>query len=150
MGDQRMFNPVQGFTEYRYTLNTKFEPMFINGLKGEVIQEITSNPNQPQHLPWFANTSDVYFKADKSGEVVQCRVYINRCAIADFDWGHQHTNWRTDGCVFEKGVVHIQECVALSDGTLYRSSTARLMTDDEITKYGAMILHFNPNVKFRP
>lgn len=61
---------------------------------------------------------------------------------------------------FTEGVVHVQEYTTIKvwnekykkyvDVFKRKSNNARLMTDEEIAKYGPIIHHFNPNVKFRP
>lgn len=76
----------------------------------------------------------------------------------DFDWDHTHVN-KSDGKEFPKGTVHVQEYKIVKfkdsktgkwrDKFIRNSNNARLMTDAEIEKYGPIIRHFNPDVKFR-
>lgn len=74
---------------------------------------------------------------------------LDRKNVLDFDWGHTHTN-TSDGRIFTKGTIHVQEYSVDSNGKLIRhSDSARLMTDTEIKKYGPLIKAYNTNVRFR-
>ena len=91
----------------------------------------------------------VYISGQPSGNVIQAKVYVDRKHSIDFDWGHEHRNKGagSDNRVFPKGVVHVQ---SYSQTNSRNSNQARYMTDSEISKYGAILKHFDPNVKFRP
>ncbi len=60
------------------------------------------------------------------------------------------------GETFKKGTIHVQEYQMVrvrKDGKwvheFRRLKKARGMTPEEIAKYGPIILHFNPYVKFQ-
>lgn len=121
--------------------------VIINGVKGKVIKKIGDKETHT-NLPYYSNTSDVYFRKNKDG-VCQGRVYVGQKKYLDLDWSHVHVN-KTDGRTFSKGVVHVQMWAENSDGSFSRvSDSARLMNNAEIKKYGPLIRHFCPNVKFR-
>ena len=79
-----------------------------NGIRGKVVKLIADPKGNHAGLPTYSNTSDMYFRINKSGEVVQGKVYIDRRQAIDFDWGHVHVNVGGDGKRFEKGIVHVQ------------------------------------------
>ncbi len=147
MGNQQEYIESGGFSQYLYKDHHGFPTIEINGARGKVVL-YQNDPNGKHYsLPTYANTSDMYFKVGKNGEVIQGRLYISRKSTLDFDWGHTHKN-TSDGRIFEKGTVHVQEYSVDSHGRPSRNSKARPMTDAEIKKYGALIHAFNPNVKF--
>lgn len=149
MGNQQEYIESGGFSQYLYKDHYKFSAKEINGVRGKVVLDQRDPNGQHYSLPSYANTSDMYFKAAKDGEVIQGRLYIDRKSVLDFDWGHTHTN-SSDGKVFTKGTIHVQKYNVDSKGKLIRhSNNARLMTDTEIKKYGPIIKAYNPNVKFR-
>ena len=75
--------------------------------------------------------------------------------VLDLDWSHTHTNKGKDGETFTKGTVHVQE---YKQGRIKKNGkwqiefkrvrNARRMTQEEIARYGPIILYFNHNVKF--
>lgn len=148
MGNQRRYI---GFlkSDLKYEPDNRFRAVIIGGIKGRVVQKIREDPSTPNNLPIYIHSSEVLFRTNNMGVVVQARVYEKGRAIKDFDWDHEHTN-RSTGEVFPKGVVHVQ--TFLSDGhTIHRNSQqARYMTAEEIECYGELIHSFNPDVKFKP
>lgn len=149
MGNQQDYIESGGFSQYLYKDHSGFGAKVVNGVRGKVVLDQRDPNGQHYSLPSYANTSDMYFKVAKNGEVVQGRLYINRKSVLDFDWGHTHTN-TSDGKTFPKGTIHVQEYSVGSNGKLIRhSDSARLMTDTEIKKYGPLIKTYNPNVKFK-
>lgn len=149
MGNQQDYIESGGFSQYLYKDHDGFIAKEINGVKGKVVHDQRDPKGLHYSLPSYANTSDMYFKVSKNGEVIQGRLYIDRKSVLDFDWGHTHKN-TSDGKIFTKGTIHVQEYSVDSNGKLIRhSDSARLMTDTEIKKYGPLIRAYNPNVKFR-
>lgn len=118
----------------------------VKGVKGHVIKKVGDSDTHT-NLPYYANSSDVYFRKNANG-VCQARVYIGHKMFLDFDWSHVHKN--SDGRTFDKGVVHVQIWKQNSDGSFTRmSNEARSMSNYEMSKYGALIKSFSPEVKFR-
>ena len=118
----------------------------INGVKGHLIKR-KGDSDTHTNLPFYANTSDVYFRQNAKG-VCQARTYIGHNLHLDFDWSHTHKN--SDGRIFDKGVVHVQLWKQNSDGTFERlSNNARSMSNAEMKKYGPILKNFCPSVKFR-
>lgn len=141
MGGYKKFKAEGGFSEYLY--HQVGESVTANGITAKVITMI-GDDSFHSSLPLFSNTSIAYAKRSDEGdhEVEQLRIYKDRKASIDFDWGHGHRN-------FEKGVVHVH--VAPEDGNLHKKSNAvRYMTDEEIALYGPIIKLLNPNARFRP
>lgn len=149
MGNARQYNATGGFSEYLYDVHPNYETYYHNGLKAKVIILKTDPDGSHSGLPAFANSSDIYLKVGKSGNVTQAKVYITRQHTVDFDWGHEHRNKVAGEVqqVFPKGVVHVQGYSGINNRN---SNRARYMTDAEIKKYGDILRHFDPNVKFRP
>lgn len=84
----------------------------------------------------------MYVKLDRDGNIVQLRIFKDRKAFIDFDWGHKHGN-------HPKGVVHVH--ILNKDGNLHGNrDTVRYMNNSEIRMYGKFIKHLNPYVKLRP
>lgn len=132
--------------QYATVKDSEYE---YNGIKAKMVHLATDKEGKPSGLPQYANTSDMYFRGLKMGQAIQAKVYKDHRMVLDFDWSHTHTN-KGDRRVFEAGTVHVQEYRVGKDGNITRlSDQARLMTTDEIKRYGEIILHFNPNVKFR-
>ena len=149
MGNQREYIPSGGFAAYLYENHPDWKPITMNGIRAKVVKLITDKSGYHSGLPTFANTSDMYLRQNRDGEVIQAKLYISRKQCIDFDWGHKHKNVNGDGKVFQKGIVHVQRYDS-SNVTIRHSDDARLMTESEIKKYGAILKAFNPKVKFRP
>lgn len=146
MGNQREYLESGGFSQYLYT--DESSQVTINGVTGKMISKKTDPTGMHAGLPFYSNTSDVYFKKGNDGLASQAKTYKDRKNILDFDWSHTHTN--PDGTKFPKGTVHVQIYMVDSKGNITRlSNKARLMTDAEIKKYGPILLFFNPTIKFK-
>lgn len=146
MGLQRLYLESGGFSSYMYyqhgeTLTAS------NGVQAKVIKKVDGNGING--LPIMSKTGEMYLKANKSGEIIQARIYKNREPHFDLDWGHPHTN--LDGEKFPRDVVHVQSFYKGEDGGFVRNSKyARYMTPEEISRYGEILRRINPNIKFRP
>ena len=105
----------------------------MNGIRAKVVKLITDKSGYHSGLPTYANTSDMYLRQNRDGEVIQAKLYISRKQCIDFDWGHKHKNLNGDGKVFQKGIVHVQRYDS-SNVTIRHSDDARLMTESEIKK----------------
>lgn len=117
-----------------------------NGLIGSIIKRV-GDKDTHTNLPYYSNTSDVYFRMNAKG-VCQARVYIGQKSFLDFDWSHNHTN-TTDGQRFNRGTVHVQTWQQNKDGSFSRiSDSARRMTIAEIAKYGPLLKQACPIVQF--
>lgn len=141
MGGFRKYNPEGGFWQYLY--HQVGDSITVNGITAKIITRIDDDAFHSS-LPAFSNTSTIYAKRSDKGEheVEQIRVYKDRKAIMDFDWGHRHGD-----CV--QGVVHVH--IVHENGNLHSDKmSVRYMNNDEIAKYGPIIKAFNPKAKFRP
>lgn len=119
----------------------------VNGVKGSIIKKVGDSDTHT-NLPYYSNTSDVYFRKNANG-VCQARVYVGQKKFLDFDWSHNHCN-ATDGRVFSKGRVHVQVWQENKDGTFSRvSDSARSMSNAEMKKYGPLLKAFCPDIKLR-
>lgn len=149
MGNQREYLESGGFSEYLYEEHPEYQTFVYNGLTAKVLKLKTDEDGTHSGLPTYSNTSDIYLRLDRFGQVVQAKVYIDRQHTIDFDWGHPHHNKGEDSDkqFFPKGVVHVQSYSRIDSRD---SNSARFMTQSEIEKYGDILRHFNPNVKFRP
>lgn len=143
MGNIREYIQSGGFSQYLYKQVGDIITA-SNGIQGKKIIQIDNN-NGHYSLPIHSNHSNIYFKQnDSTGEIEQARVYVNRLAAFDFDWGHVHDN-------FPIGIVHVQSWRKNKHGAWIRDSkSARYMTDEEIHKYGELLKLASPNIKFRP
>ena len=141
MGGFRKYNPEGGFSEYLYHQVEK--AVTAGGITAKVVIRIDDDSFHSS-LPLYANTSQAYAKRSDEGghEVEQLRIYKDRKAYLDFDWGHGHGR-----CV--SGVVHVH--VSSGDGHLHSDARGvRYMNNEEMTKYGALIKKLNPHAKLRP
>lgn len=161
MGDQRA--RIKGKNDfYSYLYTSMSARVTINGVVGKMIADKFTPFGDHAHLPAYSGKSDLYFYPDQNGYATQAKLYKEKEMVLDFDWDHSHQN-KKKGVVcetFPKGVVHVQEYTSVKTWSskymkfvnkfIRKSNQARLMTDAEIEKYGPIIHHFNPNVKFRP
>lgn len=148
MGNQRNYLAEGGFAQWLYRSHPDFDVIEINGVRGKAVYHIDDPKGGHIDLPTYANTSDLYFRVEE-GKVAQGKLYTDRRMVLDFDWDHSHTNTKT-GETFPIGTVHVQQYMVDDKGRFKRlSGKARLMTIEEIKKYGPIIRAFNPNVKFR-
>lgn len=141
MGGFKKYNPEGGFSEYLY--RQVGDSVTANGITAKLVTRIDDDAYHSS-LPAFSNTSEAYAKCSDQGnhEVEQLRIYKDRKACIDFDWGHKHGD-----CI--SGVVHVH--IAPDNGNIHKYKGAvRYMNNDEIAKYGPLIKALNPNVKFRP
>lgn len=141
MGGFKKFNPEGGFSEYLY--RQVGEVVTVNGITVKVIAKI-DDEDFHSSLPYFSNTSDAYAKLSVSSghEVEQLRIYVNRKAAIDFDWGHAHR-----AC--SEGVVHVH--VISGEGHFHAdASNVRYMNEKEIATYGPIIKMLNPKARLRP
>lgn len=144
MGNQRQFNQNGGFSEYLYV--SKEDSVVINGVKGRVIEYADKNHRPNWDLPTFSESSDIYFRRNDAGVVVQAKVYLSREMIMDFDWEHHHFNVPS-GEHFPIGTIHVQTYKKDRNRRFIRlSNEARRMTEKEKEKYGPIIRYYNPNV----
>ncbi len=152
MGNQRQFNPNGGFYEYNYRTLTQYGIFTCNGITSKVVEDVNKVEDHFS-LPSYSNTSDMYFKEGVGGAIIQGRYYdVDRKMVLDFDWGHTHVNKTDKGKIiakFPKGVVHVQPYIEIGGHSKRMNNDARLMTEDEIKKFGKHILHWNPDVKFQ-
>lgn len=146
-----MGNAVNFFDKDERGRCSEYESMapakIINGVKGHIIKK-KGDAASHTNLPYYANTSDLYFRQNRNG-VCQARLYINNRTFLDLDWSHNHTN-TNNGRQFAVGVVHVQYWQKDDNGRFLRSnSDARYMNNEEIKKYGPIIRYYCPTVKFR-
>ena len=117
------------------------------GVKGTLIKKVGDKDTHTS-LPYYSNTSDVYFRKNKNG-VCQARVYIGNKKYLDLDWSHNHKN-KGSNRMFEVGRVHVQVWKEESNGTFTRlSDNARCMSNAEMKKYGSILKEFCPHIKLR-
>ncbi len=153
MGNQRQYNKCGGFSENLYETLERYGSVTINGITAKVVKEKDDEKGQ-SGLPTYTNTANMYFKEGPNGDIIQGAYYgKDRRIRISFDWAHEHYNDPKkggNGKRFEKGVVHIHPYTTNENGKVVRKGiNARLMTDNEIKKFGDIIKHFNPNVKFK-
>lgn len=158
MGDQRSYE--RGKNDfYAYIYTSLSARVTINGVTGRMVEKKVPFKTKHRDLPAYAGKSDIYFAKGPDGKASQAKLYSSDKKMRlDFDWDHTHVN-KSDGKEFPKGTVHVQEYKIVKfkdsktgkwrDKFIRNSNNARLMTDAEIEKYGPIIRHFNPDVKFR-
>ncbi len=153
MGNERTYRIGRQLSSYEYT--TLSQRITINGVTGKMIEKKADFADPRNSLPAHAETSDVYFYPWKYGLAAKGKIYKDHSMTMDIDWSHTHTNKGKNGETFLKGTVHIQEYkierVKKNGKWVHkfkRVKNARRMTPAEIAKYGPLILHFNPQVKF--
>ncbi len=153
MGDQRTYEKGRN-DFYSYLYKTVSQRITINSVTGKMIEKKAYHNEKHNTLPAYNGTSEVYFAKGTDGLAIQCKVYSNGKMLKDFDWSHPHRN--SDGTFFPEGTVHVQEYTVTQkkdkDGKYhdyFMRRQARPMTQSEIDKYGPIIRHFNPNVRFK-
>lgn len=141
MGSGRTYNPQGGV----YKEDWSFKGESYGNVK-VIYNDIDSRTNG---LPLYSNTSDAYLKKMR-GRIVQLRMYKNRKASIDIDIEQvgEHTN--KNGTKIQGFIAHVHEWGYNKRGEWLRSKTARLMTDNEIKKWGGLLRTANPNIKFKP
>jgi len=140
MGGVSAYLDTGGFSEYLY--HQVGDVISANGVSGKVLAK-EGDDRSHEGLPTYSNTSEVYFKLKEYTNIVeQARIYKDRQAVLDFDWGHDHHE-------FKEGVVHVHEWYKNKNGKWVRSSKARHLNNEEMKKYGDLLKKANPNIKFR-
>ena len=137
MGKFNEYNKHGGFKSYNYVHR---ERITAGNLTGEVLSKYNETIAHTG-LPEYSNTSKIYFWRAKNGRIIQMRVFVDRKAAIDFDWGHTHGQ-------FEKGVVHVHLWTQDSKGHPCRQEPHRTMTNAEISKYGDILRKADPHVRF--
>ena len=138
MGGLRNIRADGGFDEILYYSEGEIEKY---GIHAKIITMI-GDINHHESLPLAAGNTNVYLKSDRYGNIWQMRIYSDRKATIDIDWGHKHNG-------MQKGVVHIHFYTYDKDGKPIRS-TPRYLNNDEIKKYGKFIKFVAPEAKLRP
>lgn len=141
MGGHKQYQSGGGFSQYLY--HQEGDIISANGLSAKVIARIDPKDNN-QGLPIYSNTGELYFgKGSESGEIIQLRLYKNRKAYMDFDWGHPHIG-------APEGTVHVHFYEIGADGKPKKiKGKYRLLNNAEMKKYGPLIKNANPKAKFR-
>lgn len=137
MGKFNEYNKSCGFRTYNYVHR---ERITAGDLTGEVISkynEVVAHTG----LPEYSNTAKIYFWRARNGRIIQMRLFVNRKASIDFDWGHTHGR-------FEKGTVHVHTWTLDAQGRPHRQEPHRQMNNEEISKYGALLRKADPHVRF--
>lgn len=143
MGSGSNRNPLGGF----YTLEWEAEPSTIAGVK---VLKNTSN-KRSNDLPAYSNSSNMYFKRDASGEIVQLRVYdeSSHGAILDIDINPSKPHENKDGSIIPAGVTHVHTWKKNAKGKLVRNKKGEYLSDEQIKKYGDKIRAANSSVRFK-
>ena len=143
MGNSREYIKSGGFSQYLY-YQVGETITACNGVQGKIVTEYKDVKKFHSSLPSFSNSSKIYFKLDDEDKSVeQARVYVDRRAALDFDWGHTHGSYL-------KGVVHVHEWHKTKEGKWLRDSEPRPMTSYEIYRYGEIIHLANPEARLLP
>lgn len=152
MGGQNDYLKSGGFSQYLYTHGDVIKS---GNLEAKAIYKV-GTADYHNGLPLYSNTADMYFrltkaKASDEFKIDQLRLYKDRKALMDFDWGHDHPRYKDGKRIdpYPKGTVHVQ-FYKLVDGEPVRDpSRTRMMSNAEIKKYGAFLRKADPTVKFR-
>lgn len=152
MGLVKAYRIEGGFSQFLYAHKDIIRE---GNLQAKVVFKI-GTIKYKESLPTFSNTSDMYFglKRDKDTGVIyidQLRIYKNRKAYMDFDWGHEHIvrKGRKEVKRFPAGVVHVQRFRIIEGLPVRDGNMARLMNNAEIKEYGAFLKKAFPGVRFR-
>lgn len=141
MGKESLYCQEGGFSEYSY----KTIGVITDGnVTGKVIEPYDSENHQS--LPLYSNTSKIYFRKDtNTGRITQMRIYVDRKAVFDIEWGHEHGS-------FHIGDVHVHVWHKNKKGKWVGRGKgmydARPMTADEKVKYGGLIKKADPTARF--
>lgn len=155
MGGQKHYNASGGFSQYLYTHN-EGDTIRDGNLEAKVVYK-KNTKDYHESLPLYSNTSSMYFGLKKNpntgdSNIDQLRLYKDRKAFMDFDWGHEHNVFDQNGKVIKTyplGTVHVQ-FFNIVDGKPRRDlSRVRMMSNAEIKKYGDLLRKADPTVKFR-
>jgi len=145
MGASKYYKSEGGFSQYLY--QHVGEVIEMNGLRVKTVEYIGTKDHH-EGLPIYSNTSDIYLKIKNKSttkEIEQARVFQNRHAYIDLDWGHDHKK----GSKYVEGKVHVH-FYELKDGKYVKNlDKCRFMNNKEIKLYGDIIRKVAPNAKFR-
>lgn len=141
MGKESLYIRDGGFSEYTY--RTK-DVITDGNIMGKLIEPYASEDHQS--LPLYSNTSKIYFRKDtNTGKITQMRIYVNRKAAYDIEWGHAHKQ-------FQIGDVHVHVWHKNKKGKWVGRGKgkyeARPMAEDEKAKYGGLIKKADPTARF--
>lgn len=137
MGKFNEYNKSGGFSSYNYVHRGRIT---AGDLTGEVVSKYNEKVAHTG-LPEYSDKAKIYFWRARNGNIIQMRIFVDRKAAFDFDWGHTHGQ-------FQKGVVHVHSWVLDSKGKPHRQEPRRTMNNDEISKYGALLRKADPHVRF--
>lgn len=137
MGKFNEYNKSGGFGSYNYVHR---ERITAGDLTGEVLAKYNETVAHTG-LPEYSNNAKIYFWRARNGRIIQMRVFENRKAVMDFDWGHTHGQ-------FEKGIVHVHAWKLDAKGHPHRQEPHRIMNSEEIAKYGALLRKADSHVRF--
>ena len=138
MGNGQHYLKNGGFSNYFYV--SRGEVSF-DGFTAKIITWYNTKDNH-ESLPRYSNTSRMYVKLDKNGNIIQLRIFEDRKATIDFDWGHAHGK-------HPKGAVHVH--YLNKEGNLHgNADSVRFMNNQEIRLYGKFIKYLNPQAKLKP
>lgn len=137
MGKFNDYNKAGGFRSYNYVHR---ERIIVGDLSGEVLSKYNEKVSHTG-LPEYSNTARIYFWRARDGRIIQMRIFVDRKAAFDFDWGHTHGK-------FEKGVVHVHAWKLDAKGQPHRQEPHRILNIEEIKKYGALLRKADPHIRF--
>lgn len=145
MGNSRLNR--KGISVIPYLFRNVQEIKMIDGIKGKVVQDVTDRIGINRKMPKKDPECDLIFILGPDGFPIRAVKYLMPNLILEFDWNHAHVNH--DGTIIPKGVVHVMRySINISGQAIPMDTSARLMTVSEIKKYGKIIHHYVPHVKF--
>ena len=99
MGKESLYRQEGGFSEYTY----KTIGVITDGnITGKVIEPYDSEDHQS--LPLYSNTSKIYFRKDtNTGRITQMRIYVDRKAAFDIEWGQNMAHSISAMCMYMYG-----------------------------------------------
>ena len=135
MGSRGAMNKNGGFnTPLEFHAVGKVE-YYLDGRKMSVkILEFTKSTSRK--LPESSNTSDAYVLMDENNKPKQLRVYQNRIASFDVDFGHAHHYGLKDGLYH---VHRISYANINGKETMVRSRDSPKLSPDELKRWGSLI-----------